>query len=74
MIGKLIPAGTGMKRYSDLEVDYGANDWMMHPTEVPRIYDDAPAEDAPAGAEAGNAAEAETEEKPTVYGETYIPE
>ena len=23
MIGKLIPAGTGMKRYSGIEVDYG---------------------------------------------------
>ena len=23
MIGKLIPAGTGMKRYSQVEVDYG---------------------------------------------------
>ena len=26
MIGKLIPAGTGMKRYSEVEVDYGEFD------------------------------------------------
>ena len=74
MIGKLIPAGTGMKRYSNLEVDYGANDWMMHPSDMPRIYDDAPAESASAEAETEDSPETEAEEKPTVYGETYIPE
>ena len=72
MIGKLIPAGTGMKRYSNLEIDYGANDWMMHSSEVPKIYEDVPSE--PAVAENTETAEAEPEEKPTVYGETYIPE
>jgi DNA-directed RNA polymerase subunit beta' len=30
MIGKLIPAGTGMKRYGGIKVDYGVNDWKMH--------------------------------------------
>ncbi|MCQ2567339.1 MAG: DNA-directed RNA polymerase subunit beta' [Mogibacterium sp.] len=30
MIGKLIPAGTGMKTYRNIELDYGENDWMMH--------------------------------------------
>jgi DNA-directed RNA polymerase subunit beta' len=29
MIGKLIPAGTGMKRYRDIEVDYGENEPLM---------------------------------------------
>ena len=29
IIGKLIPAGTGMKRYRDVEVDYGANTEYM---------------------------------------------
>ncbi len=29
IIGKLIPAGTGMKRYRDIEVDYGANTEYM---------------------------------------------
>ena len=32
MIGKLIPAGTGMKRYRGIDIDYGENDWMMHGT------------------------------------------
>jgi DNA-directed RNA polymerase subunit beta' len=31
MIGKLIPAGTGMKRYRKIEVDYGENEPLMHP-------------------------------------------
>ena len=72
MIGKLIPAGTGMKRYSNLEVDYGANDWMMHSSDMPRIYEDVPAEAV--SADDGSASESEPEEKPAVYGETYIPE
>ena len=29
IIGKLIPAGTGMKRYRDVSVDYGANTEYM---------------------------------------------
>ncbi|MCI7685580.1 MAG: DNA-directed RNA polymerase subunit beta' [Baileyella intestinalis] len=29
MIGKLIPAGTGMKRYRNIQVDYGENEEMM---------------------------------------------
>ena len=29
MIGKLIPAGTGMKRYRGIEVDYGDNEPLM---------------------------------------------
>ncbi|MDD5822917.1 MAG: DNA-directed RNA polymerase subunit beta' [Firmicutes bacterium] len=29
MIGKLIPAGTGMKIYRNVEVDYGDNEWRM---------------------------------------------
>ncbi|MDD6154669.1 MAG: DNA-directed RNA polymerase subunit beta' [Eubacteriales bacterium] len=29
IIGKLIPAGTGMKRYRSIKVDYGANEEMM---------------------------------------------
>ena len=72
MIGKLIPAGTGMKRYSNLEVDYGANDWMMHSSDMPRIYEDVPVEAV--SADDGSASESEPEEKPAVYGETYIPE
>jgi DNA-directed RNA polymerase subunit beta' len=29
IIGKLIPAGTGMRRYRDIELDYGVNAKMM---------------------------------------------
>jgi DNA-directed RNA polymerase subunit beta' len=29
MIGKLIPAGTGMKRYKNVELDYGVNSEIM---------------------------------------------
>ena len=29
IIGKLIPAGTGMKRYRDIDLDYGVNQEMM---------------------------------------------
>ena len=47
---------------------------MMHPAEVPRIYEDVPSEENQAAAETADAAETEAEEKPTVYGETYIPE
>ena len=35
MIGKLIPAGTGMKRYGAVEVDYGENEPLMNSS-----YDD----------------------------------
>ena len=30
MIGKLIPAGTGMKQYKEISVDYGENTEMMN--------------------------------------------
>ena len=73
MIGKLIPAGTGMKRYSGIEVDYGENDWMMHSAGRPEIY----GEDIPIAVETKNpeeagAVDAEPEETPIVYGETVI--
>ena len=29
MIGKLIPAGTGMKRYKNIDLDYGVNAEIM---------------------------------------------
>ena len=29
MIGKLIPAGTGMKRYTNVDLDYGVNAEIM---------------------------------------------
>ena len=74
MIGKLIPAGTGMKRYSNLEVDYGENEWRVQSSDMPKIYEDVPSEMASSDVNAETKAESDTEEKPAVYGETYIPE
>ena len=71
MIGKLIPAGTGMKRYSGIEVDYGENDWMMHPAYRPEIYETAADLEAEAAADTAEAGD-EPEEAPVVYGETVI--
>ena len=71
MIGKLIPAGPGMKRYSEVEVDYGENDWMMHGDDQPRIYEDVPAPAAEAS-EQETSEDSEPEEEPVVYGETVI--
>ena len=34
IIGKLIPAGTGMKRYKNISLDYGVNEELMHSYEV----------------------------------------
>ena len=33
MIGKLIPAGTGMKAYRNIQVDYGEYEQFMHSAE-----------------------------------------
>ncbi len=74
MIGKLIPAGTGMKRYSNLEVDYGENEWRVQSSDMPKIYEDVPSETDSSEVNAETKAESDTEEKPAVYGETYIPE
>ena len=74
MIGKLIPAGTGMKRYSNIEVDYGENELRVQSSDMPKIYEDVSSETVSADADAEKAAETDAEEKPAVYGETYIPE
>ena len=58
-----------MKRYSEVEVDYGDNDWMMHGDDQPRIYEDVP---APETAEQAEEQNEEPEEEPVVYGETVI--
>ena len=34
MIGKLIPAGTGMKMYRNVDIDYGEYEWMMQDNSV----------------------------------------
>jgi DNA-directed RNA polymerase subunit beta' len=73
MIGKLIPAGTGMSRYSGIEVDYGDNDWKMRESEDMDL--DAEAEAEAEAAEAADAASREvSEEEPKVYGEIAIVE
>ena len=42
MIGKLIPAGTGMKRYKNIELDYGVNAEIMESYERPKEMDNMP--------------------------------
>ena len=61
IIGKLIPAGTGMKRYKNIKLDYGVNEEFMKEYSRYEAYssDDPEAEDilsgealfAPAGEE-----------------------
>ena len=78
MIGKLIPAGTGMKRYSGIEVDYGDNEWLMHDGQIdPEMLmkeaaeEAAPEAEEPADTEETADAQIPAEE-PVVYGETVI--
>ena len=40
MIGKLIPAGTGMDRYREIEVDYGENEKLMNQSEEDDLEED----------------------------------
>ena len=66
MIGKLIPAGTGMKRYRGIDIDYGENDWMMHGTYKMDFGQEESIENIIISEES------KPEEEPTVYGETAI--
>ena len=69
MIGKLIPAGTGMKRYSQVEVDYGEYSDMINGK------DESEEELVIAGLEEEEAAAAaEPEEEIKVYGVEAIVE
>ncbi len=72
MIGKLIPAGTGMKRYSGINVDYGENASLIYGDEL--SADEAA--DAADQVAANGATEGETgsDEIPFVFGEKYIEE
>ena len=70
MIGKLIPAGTGMKRYGGINVDYGEHDWMMRgPEQTEPSLTDIPESTQPAETES---ADSSSDEEPIVYGETVI--
>ena len=40
IIGKLIPAGTGMRRYKDIDIDYGVNTELMESFEVENNYEE----------------------------------
>lgn len=72
MIGKLIPAGTGMRRYSGINVDYGENEARIFGSEDPEFYGEEPEDEtAAASGETQDTAEAPAEE-PVVYGETVI--
>ena len=66
MIGKLIPAGTGMKRYKNIEIDYGVNAEIMENFEREQelaamtaasedpLYEDHQADDSVVEASAAN--------------------
>jgi DNA-directed RNA polymerase subunit beta' len=73
MIGKLIPAGTGMSKYSNIELDYGENEWKMHEADETDLDAEAEAE-AEAAEAADAAARTSQEEEPKVYGEVAIVE
>ena len=72
MIGKLIPAGTGMKRYRSVEVDYGDNAWMMQDQKLYAEADEAAELAIESASEEAAAETAEPAEAPIVYGETAI--
>ncbi|MBR3784913.1 MAG: DNA-directed RNA polymerase subunit beta' [Firmicutes bacterium] len=55
IIGKLIPAGTGMKRYKNIKLDYGVNEEFM------REYEERMRAEAEAAAKAFEAEEAEAD-------------
>ncbi len=62
MIGKLIPAGTGMRRYSDIQVDYGENEDLMNGEEQPS-YDNVDEYIAMLAKEAENRAAGDSSDK-----------
>lgn len=47
IIGKLIPAGTGMKRYKDINLDYGVNTELMESFVAPKDDEDEPEVEVP---------------------------
>ncbi|MBQ0018683.1 MAG: DNA-directed RNA polymerase subunit beta' [Clostridiales bacterium] len=70
MIGKLIPAGTGMKTYRNIEVDYGENAWMME-----QNREEAVSEEAYSAEESAEISNAETvEEETPMYGDAVLVE
>ncbi len=70
MIGKLIPAGTGMKRYSRINVDYGENASLIYAKE----NEEAVATEALLEEVGSVVGDSEIEEIPIVYGEKHIEE
>ena len=56
IIGKLIPAGTGMKRYRSIDVDYGVNEELMKSYEA-QAAEEAEAEERAEAAEFGGITE-----------------
>jgi DNA-directed RNA polymerase subunit beta' len=57
IIGKLIPAGTGMKRYRNIKVDYGVNTELMENYKLNNDYED----EFEGSAEQGSLAESDFE-------------
>ena len=64
IIGKLIPAGTGMKRYRNVSIDYGANtEYMNSFGKAAETAQEARAEEAEAPAETEVVSEAPAAEE-----------
>ena len=76
MIGKLIPAGTGMKRYKNIDLDYGVNFEIMENYEREQELAALAAMREPAAYEiqvqSDAASEAETSDED--YAEVEMPE
>ena len=71
IIGKLIPAGTGLKRYKNIDIDYGENQEFMDTYLIKkREAEEAAAAEARAAAEAAATVEAPMEM--TEVGEAFV--
>ncbi|MBO4724984.1 MAG: hypothetical protein J5622_00590, partial [Firmicutes bacterium] len=68
IIGKLIPAGTGMKRYRNIDIDYGINEEVMREYERQK---ELAAIEAAQNAAMGAAAEAEDITEIADMGDSY---
>ncbi len=73
MIGKLIPAGTGMKRYKNIDLDYGVNAEIMENYEREKELAAMKAVNDEVSYAAGETANAEVETEPEVVA-TEMPE
>ena len=67
IIGKLIPAGTGMKRYKNIKLDYGVNEEFMREYEERMRAEAEAAENEFEASEAAETAEMVSPEEEVIY-------